>query len=295
MSRAPGPVLVVGASGMLGRALVLRAERRGLVVVAPPRSDLDLAAPDAVAAAVERLRPGAVVNAAAWTDVGRAERPEVRDEVFRVNRDGPEALAQACRRLASRLLHVSTDYVFDGEKGRPYVEEDPPRPLQVYGRSKLAGEEAVLAADPEVLVVRTSTLYGPGREAKPHYVDAILAQASTRRVIEVVEKPVASPTYSFDLAEAILGLLGAGASGLIHAVNSGGCSRLELARAAIEEAGLGGEVEVRTRAEREDGVGRPPYSVLSTVRLERTLGRPLRPWREALREYVRSRAGAPRR
>lgn len=292
MTRPPGRLLVLGASGMLGRSLVAAAERRGLEPLRPARQELDLERPEEARAAIERLRPGAVVNAAAWTDVAGAERPESRERVYRLNRDGPRALAEVCRDLGALLVHLSTDYVFDGTKGAPYVEEDRPNPLQVYGRSKLEGEEAILAAWSEALVVRSSTLYGPGPRPRPHYVDAILDQAARGGAIEVVETPVASPTYTVDLAEAILDLLASGRRrGVVHVVNAGFCSRLELARAAVEAAGLSGAVRVVGRPEPPGGLRRPAYSVLSTARLEGWLGRPLRSWSEALRAYVRSRGG----
>lgn len=277
---------------MLGRALVAEAARRGLEPLQPSREEVDLERPEQARAAIERLSPRAVVNAAAWTDVAGAERPEVRERVGRLNRDAPRAVAEACRHIGAFLVHLSTDYVFDGTKGTPYVEEDRPNPLQVYGRSKLEGEEAVLAACPEALVVRSSTLYGPGPRPRPHYVDAILRRAALGGVLEVVETPVASPTYTADLAEAILDLLTSGSlRGVLHVVNAGACSRLELARAAVEAAGLSGAVRLLGRPEPPGGPRRPAYSVLSTARLERWLGRPMRPWREALLAYLRSRGG----
>ncbi len=292
MTRPPRPLLVLGASGMLGRSLVAEASRRGLGPLRPAREELDLEKPEQARAAIERIRPGAVVNAAAWTDVAGAERPESRERVYRLNRDGPRALAEVCRDIGASLVHLSTDYVFDGAKGAPYVEEDRPNPLQVYGRSKLEGEEAILAAWPEALVVRSSTLYGPGPRRRPHYVDAILELAARGGVIEVVETPVASPTYTADLAAAILDLLAsAPPRGVVHVVNAGACSRLEFARATVEEAGLSGTVRVLGRPEPTGGLRRPAYCVLSTARLESWLGRPLRPWREALRSYVQSRGG----
>jgi len=289
VSSLPRPLLLVGGSGMLGRAVRAEAERRGVSPLCPPRSELDLEAPEAARAAVQKLAPAVVVNVAAWTDVAGAERPELRERVFRINRDGPWALAEACRSVGALFVQMSTDYVFDGAKRTPYAEEDRPNPLQVYGRSKLEGERAALAAHPDTLVVRSSTLYGPGRQGRPHYVEAILAQAARTSRIEVVETPVSSPTYTVDLAAAILDLIErAPAGGILHAVNEGASSRLELARATIEEAGLAGEVEVSGRPDPGGGVLRPSYSVLATSKLEKLLGRRLRPWREALRDYLRA-------
>jgi dTDP-4-dehydrorhamnose reductase len=274
---------------MLGRALLGSLGRRGLPRAGATRRDLDLTRLDSIEAWLRERRPAAVINAAGYTDVAGAERPEAREEAFRVNRDATRILGRACAKLGSALVHVSTDYVFDGELRRPYREDDPTGPLQTYGRSKLEGEQALRQEYPEALVARTSTLFGAGRTARPHYVDAILRQAQPGSAIEVVEPPVSSPTYAADLAEALVELLGRRATGLVHVVNDGGCSRLELARAVVEEAGLAGRVELRVRPASPGGPARPPYSILDTARLESILGRRLRPWRAALRAYLGER------
>lgn len=278
--------LVLGGSGQLGAALRDRLSRDGNEVLAPTRAELDLASPSIVERLIEVEAPVAVLNAAAFTDVALAERPDYRPLAFALNRDVPRLLAQACRRCGSRLVHVSTDFVFDGEAHEPYREDHPTRPLQEYGRSKLEGEREVLAADASALVVRTSTLFGPGARRRPNYVDAILLQAHRGSTVEVVELPVASPTFAPDLADAVLRLLQHGASGIVHVTNSGSCTRLELARAAVEAAGLDG-IEVRRRTATADGVSRPPYSALDTTRFATVVGAPLRPWREAVADHVR--------
>jgi dTDP-4-dehydrorhamnose reductase len=284
-------ILVLGRSGLLGGAMASLLNRLGRPHSTPSRAELDVGRPESIASGLEAVAPDAVVNAAAFTDVNAAELPEHRDEVFSLNRDGPEALGRACASRGIRLVHVSTDYVFDGSKGKPYVEDDPTGPLQVYGRSKLEGERRVVAAFPEALIVRTSTLYGAGRPARPHYVDAIASQARERRRLEVVEKPVASPTYASDLAEAILALLDARATGVVHAVNRGACSRLELARAIVESIGLESAVEVGTRPEPEGVLRRPAFSALSTARLESLTGHSPRTWRAALDDYLSRGSG----
>lgn len=279
-------ILVLGRWGLLGSAMATLLERLGRPHRLVSPAELDLGRPETVATAVNALAPDAVVNAAAFTDVNKAELPEHRSEVFRVNRDGPGALAQACSARGIPLVHVSTDYVFDGSKTEPYVEDDPVGPLQVYGESKLEGERRVFDAFPDALVVRTSTLYGSGRPGRPHYVDAIASQARQRNRLEVVESPVSSPTYAPDLAEAILALFDAAATGVVHAVNDGACSRLELSRAIVESMGLAETVEVCTRAEPEGTLQRPAFSALSTARLASLTGRPPRPWRTALDDYL---------
>jgi len=284
-----GPILVLGGSGLLGEALQAELARRGREAHAPGRDVLDLADDRSIEAWFESTEVSAVINAAAYTDVTRAELPEQRDEVFRLNRDAPATLAASCRRRGIELIFVSTDFVFDGTSRRPYDERHPPAPLQLYGASKLEGERAVLEAHPGALVVRTSTLYGPGRRGRPHYVDAILDQAARRDRIEVVRTPVSSPTYTPDLAHALIELLDVRASGVAHVVNDGACSRLELARETVRLAGAAGRVAVEERPGSPDGPRRPAYSVLDSTRYVELCGAALRSWQEALADYVSSR------
>jgi len=281
-----GPIVVLGGSGLLGGALARALSLSGRPHAVPSRAEVDLSRLADLERQLAALSPQAVVNAAAFTDVAASERPERRTEVLLLNRDVPAELARVTRSLGVPFVHVSTDYVFDGAKGQPYEEEDAPNPLQVYGASKLEGELRVRAENPRALVARTSTLYGPTSRARETYVDAILAQARRESVLTVVELPVASPTYAPDLAALVLELLDAGASGLVHAVNDGACSRLELARAVVAEAGRADAVEVRTRPAPPGDLRRPPNSSLAVARLASILGRRPRPWREALHEYL---------
>ena len=280
------PVLLLGGTGLLGRALLAMLARHGHAVTAPSRAAWDLRDP-ALPARIQALGPGLVINAAAFTDVAAAELPRHRAEVHRLNVEVPAEAAAAAAELDVPLVHVSTDYVFDGRASAPYREEDPPAPLQVYGASKLEGERRVAAAHPRALVVRTSTLFGDRPGGRPTYVEAIVAQARRGGPVRVVELPVSSPTYAPDLAEAVVGLVRAGASGIVHVVNDGACSRLELARASVAAAGLEPTVPVEPRPAPEEDVRRPAFSVLATARLSTLLGRPLRPWSEALAIFVR--------
>jgi dTDP-4-dehydrorhamnose reductase len=279
-------VVVLGGTGQLGAALLDELARRGRASIAPPRGTLDLLRPGAVDAWPELARAAAVINAAAYTDVAGAEASAAGHAVWRLNRDLPGELARRCRRLGLRLAHVSTDYVFDGTADRPYREDDPTGPLQVYGRSKLEGEQRVLQEHPQALVVRTSTLFGRANRPRRNYVDAVLQQARRAgAVLELVRAPVGSPTLAADLAAALVDLLDAGAGGVVHAVNRGACSRIELASAALELAGRA--VDVRERPEPGGVPRRPAYSALDPSRCERWIGRAMRPWREALADYVR--------
>jgi dTDP-4-dehydrorhamnose reductase len=286
-----GPVLVLGGTGRLGQAVLAELHARGIECDAPSRAEFDLSAVASVAGLLETLCPAAVVNLAGFTDVAAAERPENAEAAIALNVELPAALARACARFAMPLVHVSTDFVFDGAQSRPYFEGDSVNPLQVYGATKLDGERTALARNPNVLILRVSTLYGPGREAHPAYVDAILRQARASAaagggVLEVVETPVSSPTYAPDVAPVLVELLDRGVTGIVHAVNDGAASRLELAQATIAAAGLSDRVTVRSRPEPPSGLRRPAYSVLDTSKLFGLLGRRLPPWKDALTRYL---------
>jgi dTDP-4-dehydrorhamnose reductase len=288
-------ICVLGGTGLLGRAVTAELTRRGRVFTAPTRDALDLADGAAIGARLEALRPTAIVNLAGFTDVSAAERPENRSAAAALNAELPGLLATECARLVIPFVHVSTDYVFDGAKRTPYEEADPVNPTQVYGATKLDGETAAIAANARVLIVRVSTLYGPDRPQRPAYVDAILSQARARAAegggaVEVVEPPVSSPTYAPDVAPALIDLMDRGTTGIVHVVNDGASSRLELATAAVALAGLGERVAVRVRPEPPGGLRRPAYSVLDTTKLHGLIGRKLPPWKDALGRYIELRA-----
>jgi len=283
MSEA-GRIVVLGGTGQLGIALdrgLTDTGRRGL---APSRAEFDLRVPSELERKLAALSPSAVINAAAYNDVAGAEREENRGEAFLVNRDGPAELARACDRLGILLVHVSTDFVFDGRKRSPYREDDPTGPLQWYGRSKLEGELAVLEASARALVVRTSTLFGPSPRGSGNYVAGVLRHARDSGRVDTVRAPVSAPTHAPDLAVALISLMDSGAAGIVHAVNGGSCSRLDLAREAVRLAGL--DVEVAERPESFARPPRPAYSVLDTTRLADLTGGAMRSWQEALGDYV---------
>ena len=287
MSRPP---LVLGGTGLLGRATVAALTSRGRPFFAPSRAELDLGDTGAIQAAVVAAAPSAVVNLSGFTDVAAAERPENHAEAWLLNRDVPAVLAAAAAREGVPFVHVSTDYVFDGTKGAPYLEDDPVRPIQVYGETKLAGERRVADAHPAPLILRVSTLFGPGRPQRSAYVDAIVKQAvayeRSSGTLEVVEGPVSSPTYAPDAAEALLDLLDRRATGIVHMVNAGSCSRLALARATVAACYLADRVVVKPKPAPPGGLTRPEYSVLGTGRLISILGHALASWRDALTRYI---------
>lgn len=287
LREVPGerPVVLLGGSGMLGIALRAELDARGWPHIRPSRKEIDLAARDPG----DRLMPYdpcLVINAAAFTDVAAAEEPRYQEVLFQINRAAAASIARACSKLGIPLIHVSTDYVFDGTAGRPYSETDAPSPVQQYGRSKLDGELAVLEELPDALVVRTSTLFGRGPRPRPHYVDAIHRQALAQARIEVVRLPVSSPTYTPDLAHALLELYQVSAGGIVHVANSGSCSRLELARAVVRLSGLEGAVEVAERPAPADGLARPANSALDVALYERLTGTLPRSWMDALQDYL---------
>ena len=276
--------LVVGAGGQLGAALGRVLPAGGLVMRG--RSELDVRDAASLARAMADARPDVVFNAAAYNAVDAAEGEPAT--AFAVNALGPLNLARACREVGALLVHFSTDYVFDGSDRRPIPEERCPRPLSVYGASKLSGEALVAASGAAHLIVRTSGLFASGgsRDKGGSFVERILAKARAGDTLRVVDDQVFAPTYASDLAQAVLALVSSGARGLFHVTNEGPCSWRELAVAAVEEAGLPTRVEAIPAAELGAPAARPRYSVLDTERY-RSLGLPpLRPWRDALRAML---------
>jgi dTDP-4-dehydrorhamnose reductase len=282
-------IVITGGGGLVGRTLAAQARRRGHDVLALTSAECDIT--DAVA--VERFvaADDVVVNCAAYTKVDEAERDETR--AYAVNATGAEHVAHACARAGAALIHVSTDYVFSGEfadgSPRPYEIDDATGPLSVYGRTKLAGEFAVLAAMPDAHVVRTSWIFG----GKADFVTAIAAKAAGADDVEVVADQVGGPTYAGDLVEALLEVAsGAISEPMLHAVNAGEASRYEQAKAVFELVGADPE---RVRPVGTDKhprpAPRPAYSVLSTRRSTEAGLTPLRPWREALAAALGSGGG----
>ncbi len=274
--------LVLGAGGMLGRAVAEVLEAALPRTVSATRAEADVTDRFRLEAEVERLRPDLIINCAAYTDVDGCEID--RDRARRVNAEGAENAARAAAAAGCPIIHVSTDFVFDGRKSVPYTEDDPPAPLSEYGRSKLEGERRVAAATPHHLIVRSSWLYGPGRG---NFVDAIRSRAENGGALRVVDDQFGSPTYVADLARALLLLIRKNARGLVHFANAGTCSRFALARAVLAATGLGA---VRLEPIRTEEAGRiavrPAFSALDTSRYTCLTGVSPRPWPEALRDYL---------
>jgi len=273
--------LVFGGTGIVGRATVAAARRRGWPALGLAQEQADIERPDEIAAAVAAFRPALVVNCAALTQVDACETQ--RDRAFAVNGAAVGHLAAACARAGARLVHISTDYVFDGRGSEPYREEDPTGPRSVYGASKLEGERRALALE-GALVVRTSWIFGAGGA---HFVDTVRGLiAAGRTPLRIVADQVGAPTYSRFLARALLDLGESGAAGVVHYQNREPASWYEFAREIARMSGARVEVEPVSTAEFPRPAPRPAYSVLSVARFEALAGRPVEDWRRGLAEYV---------
>lgn len=274
-------VLTLGASGLLGQALM--REWRGDDIVGLSSREVDIRDADAVRETAERVRPQWIVLAAAYTDVDGCEsHPHL---AFTVNRDGAVNVAEAAKRVGAKLLFLSSDYVFDGKKTSPYETGDARNPQSVYGRSKAEAEVQLLEVLPECCIARTSWLFGVGGRCFP---DTILKLAATRPALDVVSDQRGCPTYSVDLARAIIELCRKGASGIVHVNNAGDCSWFEFAREITRAAGLTTDVRPVSAAQMARPAPRPAYSVLSPASLQRwAVSMPS--WPDALQRYLRER------
>jgi len=288
---AAGPVLVLGAKGMLAHDLVPTLRRRLPSVTervhAWDSQRLDIRNRQAVFEAVGRLRPSVVINTAAYTDVDGCESNA--DLATAVNAEGPGNIALACREVDALLVHFGTDYIFDGESKRPYRADDPPRPLSGYGQSKWEGEQAVRASACRHLITRTSWLFGLGRR---NFVEKIVERGSVGGPLRVVADQIGRPTLAADLSEAVIRLLDAGAEGVLHFANDGSCSWFEFARSILKHAGLTAPITPITSSELSRPARRPANSVLDLADYVRTTGHTPPPWPDALRRYFEARGAA---
>jgi dTDP-4-dehydrorhamnose reductase len=278
-----GKLLITGAAGQLGQALIQAGARQDWAVAATDLPELDITDPQAVWGELSRQRPEVVINAAAATRVDDLESNP--DEALRVNGLGPRNLAVACRRLGIKLIHLSTDYVFDGAKPGPYVEWDATGPLSVYGRSKLLGEEWVRQQCPDHFIVRTAWLYGvPG----PNFVTAILARGRSLGPggeLHVVQDQRGTPTSALALAPQLLALAGTEAFGTYHATCHGETTWYEFAGLILRTAGLTARVTPCTTAEFVRPAPRPANSVLENRLLQVTGLDLMPPWQEAYQQF----------
>jgi dTDP-4-dehydrorhamnose reductase len=283
-------VLITGARGMLGHDVLRVGERAGHELIAVDLPELDITDATAVNAFFQSERPEASINCAAWTDVDGAETKQA--QAHAVNADGAGNLARAAAAIDTPLLHISTDYVFDGTAPldtdghpRPYVESDPTGPRSVYGSTKLDGERQVLAGSREHCVVRTAWLYGIDG---PNFVATMLRLADERDAVQVVDDQIGSPTWSGHLAPAVIGLLERQVSGLVHMTGAGRVSWNGFAREIFRQAEVSCTVEPVTSEQMARPAPRPAWSALESER-EDVL--PMPPWQDGLAGYLAARNG----
>jgi dTDP-4-dehydrorhamnose reductase len=274
-------LLVTGAAGMLGRDVMLAAGNAGHDVIGFGHTELDVSDAAAVESKLEAERPDVVINCAAWTDVDGAE--EAEETAMAVNGTGAGKVAAAAAAVGASIVYVSSDYVFDGAKGAPYVETDQPAPLSAYGRTKLAGEEATAAANPRHFVVRSSWLFGIGGN---NFVETMLRLAASQNEVLVVHDQVGSPTYTWHLAYGIVRLIEGLEHGIHHMAAAGRCSWYEFAREIFEQAG----VECKVLSATTDMLGRPaPRPALSALESQREHAIELPSWQDGLAGYISQR------
>ena len=283
--------IIAGSNGQLGRALgrALTGSPERQIVAAADLPELDIAEPDSVSSFLRDAGPAEfVVNAAAFTHVDRCETE--RDAARRANALGPEVLARACAEAGIALAHVSTDYVFSGHGDTPYSEDDVPAPASAYGETKREGEERVLASPGRTLVVRTSWVFGEGR----NFIGAMLDQGRARRdgsvtgAMAVVDDQRGRPTYAEDLAGALVALLEGGGAGVYHVANAGVATWWDLARFSLDRAGYADLPIDRLRSDQlKQAAIRPQWSVLDCSKAE-DFGVKLRSWQDAVSAYLDS-------
>jgi len=281
------PIVIVGAGGRLGAALG-REYQRDYDVTSFERRQLDLGQLDRVRSALSKAKFDLLINCAALTNVDYCESH--REEAFVVNAEAPRLLAEIANEKSAKLLHFSTDYVFDGKKTDPYVEEDKAIPLSVYGESKLEGERRVLEVSSQHLVVRLSWVFGPD---KPGFIDQIIQRARENDVVTAVADKFSAPTYTIDVANWLRLTIDKNANGILHLANSGGCSWQEWAQYAVDVCR---NLRIPLKAERVGAVSladmrnfvaqRPVHTVLSSAKFTTLTGVQPRHWREAVAEYI---------
>jgi dTDP-4-dehydrorhamnose reductase len=274
---------VTGAEGMLGSDLcsVLGEtyEVRGVDI-----ADFDIADSDDVAMAVDRISPAVIVHAAAFTNVDACE--DEREKALRVNTVGTENMARAASKAGSRLVYISTDYVFSGSKRKPYVETDTPAPINYYGLTKFNGEKLVRELASRHLVVRTSWLFGPNGK---NFVDTIIEKAYGAGRLQVVDDQRGCPTYTCHLAAGLRAVIDKGLEGTVHLTNSGNASWYDLARYVVETAGIDTEIDPVDTTAWPTRARRPAYTVLASEVLAGAGIEPLPPWEQGVRAHLARR------
>ncbi len=293
-------ILLLGHKGMLGSDLLLRLSPEH-EVIGMDKDEIDIVSANECQKATEETKPDIVINAAAYTNVDGCET--AREDCFAVNAEAVRNIAEACRNKNIRIIHFSTDYVFDGTAKQPYKEDDQCNPINVYGESKLAGESYLQSLSNNYLLIRTSWLYGlKGKnfvgaileKAKAkNFIDDTMAKAKARTegpsTLSVVDDQVGSPTYTKDLAAAVDLLLDKNAQGIFHVTNRGSCSWYQFAVRILQESGFN-DIEVLPikSGQLKRPAKRPTYSILSTQKFIQTTGKTMQPWQLALQDYLKN-------
>jgi dTDP-4-dehydrorhamnose reductase len=291
-------ILLLGHKGMLGSDLLLKLSHRH-EVIGMDKEEIDIVSADNCRKAIEETKPDIVINAAAFTNVDGCET--AREDCFAVNAEAVKNIAEACRNKNIRIVHFSTDYVFDGTAKQPYKEEDKCNPINVYGESKLAGERYLQNLSNNYLLLRTSWLYGIKGK---NFIGAIMEKAKAKNFIRdtmekvnaekegpstlsVVDDQVGSPTYTKDLAAAIDLLIEKNAQGIFHVTNRGSCSWHQFAVRILRESGFNDIEVLPIKSDQlQRPAKRPAYSILSTQKFIQTTGKTMQPWQLALQDYL---------
>jgi len=280
-------VAVIGANGQLGTDIVTEFQKAGQTTIGLTHADLDISSLELTKKVLHDIGPSLIVNTAAMHHVENCEKEPLR--AYEINALGIRNLSTVTRDLDAKLVHISTDYVFDGSKGKPYLEDDPAAPLNVYGNTKLAGEVFIRATSEKYFILRTSALYGrnPCRaKGGKNFVDLMLKLACERDELRVVDDEVVSPTFTADLAKQIVELSRTDHYGLYHATSEGSCSWYEFARAIFEIANTRANLKAARPNEFTSKVPRPKYSVLENERLKKLGLNSFPPWQEGLATYL---------
>jgi dTDP-4-dehydrorhamnose reductase len=280
-------VAVIGANGQLGADVVSEFQNAGATTAALMHADLDISSLEETKRVLREIEPSLVVNTAAMHRVESCETQPLR--AFEVNALGARNLSMVARELNTGLVHISTDYVFDGSKGKPYLEDDPAVPLNVYGNTKLSGEAFIRATSEKYFILRTSALYGenPCRaKGGKNFVDLMLKLASERDELRVVDDEVVSPTFTRDLAKQIVDLSRTDHYGLYHATAEGSCSWYEFAKTIFDLANIAVNLKIAGPREFPSKVPRPKYSVLENAQLKKRGLNSFPPWQHGLAAYL---------
>lgn len=274
-------VVVTGVQGQLGYDLSKQLVAKNHEVIATGRNELDITDESAVYAFIEEVKPDAIIHSAAYTNVDKAEEDE--ETAYKVNALGAKYLAHAAAKVGSKMVYVSTDYVFNGTATEPYEPDQETDPLGVYGKTKLAGEEFVQQSLDKFFIVRTAWVYGINGH---NFVKTMLRLGEEREEVGVVADQVGSPTYTVDLAAFIIELVKTDKYGIYHASNEGVCSWYEFAEEIFKQAGMNVKVNPLTTDQFPRPAARPSYSVLSKKKNVEQGLTPLRDWKEALSAYL---------